>query len=150
MPISLSEPEPPVACALVRARLTCTPVGGPVGVGDGVRAGTAVEDVVAGAGVEHVVPAVARCRGWQDIGLTRSQDEVPGVVELTTTESFPPSVAAAGLSTLVERILCHKNIRARVEIAQGDVRCTALKCDQPPIARNDGFGALNSRAIQPL
>jgi hypothetical protein len=58
MLISVSEPEPPVACAPAVARLTVTPERGK-GVGDGVVAGCAIDDVVAVTGVKRVVERVA-------------------------------------------------------------------------------------------
>jgi hypothetical protein len=61
MLVSVSLPEPPVACA-VPHRQTDGDAGGAgqaVGVGDGIDAAAAVEDVVAGAGVEDVVERVA-------------------------------------------------------------------------------------------
>jgi hypothetical protein len=58
---SVSLPEPPVACAVLdrQADGDAGGAGQAVGVGDGVGAAAAVEDVVAGTGVEDVVERVA-------------------------------------------------------------------------------------------
>jgi hypothetical protein len=71
MLVSVSLPEPPVACAVPHRQTDgdAAGAGQAVGVGDGIDAGAAVEHVVAGAGVEDVVERVAG-----EVGGHRRQD----------------------------------------------------------------------------